>query len=147
MDVLFGKSSEFFTELYDKGLIDATFGYDTELEVGYGFSSISGESSKPEEVYEKTLGYVAKMASKPLDKGAVDVAKRVLIGKNLRRFNSVEHLGNDFIRCFMSDINPFEYSDLVEKVTVKEIEERLKEHFDKDACVLSIIEPLDGDDK
>ena len=147
MEVLFGKSSEFFTELYDKGLIDATFGYETELEVGYGFSSISGESSKPESVYEKTLEYVAKMAAKPLDKEAVDVAKRVLIGKNLRRFNSVERLGNDFIRCFMSDINPLEYSDLVEQVTIEQIEERLKEHFDKEACVLSIIEPLDGDEK
>ena len=87
------------------------------------------------------------MAAKPLDKEAVDVAKRVLIGKNLRRFNSVERLGNDFIRCFMSDINPLEYSDLVEQVTIEQIEERLKEHFDKEACVLSIIEPLDGDEK
>ena len=147
MEVLFGKSSEFFTELYGEGIIDATFGYDTELEVGYGFSSISGESSKPEEVYEKTLEYVAKMAAKPIDKGAVDVAKRVLIGKNLRRFNSVERLGNDFIRCFMSGINPLEYSDLVQQVTIEQIEERLKEHFDTESCVLSIIEPLDGEDK
>ncbi len=147
MEVLFGKSSEFFARLYDDGIIDATFGYDTELEVGYGFSSISGESAKPEVVYEKTLEYVAEMTAKPLDKRAVDVAKRVLIGKNLRRFNSVERLGNDFIRCFMSGINPLEYSDLVEQVTMEQIEKRLKEHFDGEACVLSIIEPMDGDGK
>ncbi|MBE7023392.1 MAG: insulinase family protein [Ruminococcaceae bacterium] len=145
MEVLFGKSGSFFTELYSEGLIDASFGKDSELEVRYGFSSISGETSEPEKVYEKTLAYLEEMKKKPLDMKAVNIAKRVLIGKNLRRFNSVERLGNDFIRCFMSGFNPLEYSELVENVTVEELEARLKEHFDADCCVLSIIEPMDGE--
>ncbi len=143
MEVLFGKSSEFFTELYGEGLIDGSFSKDSELEVRYGFSSISGETAEPEKVYEKTLAYLEKVKSAPLDKDAVDVAKRVLIGKNLRRFNSVERLGNDFIRCFMSGFDPLEYSDLVEKVTMDALEARLKEHFDSECCVMSVIEPLE----
>ncbi len=143
MEVLFGESGEFFTELYGEGLIDGSFGKDSELEVRYGFSSISGETAEPEKVYEKTLGYLEKMKSAALDQGAVDVAKRVLIGQNLRRFNSVERLGNDFIRCFMSGFNPLEYSDIVESITTEELEKRLKEHFDAECCVMSVIEPLE----
>ena len=143
MEVLFGKSSEFFNELYGQGIIDSSFGKDSELEVRYGFSSISGESSQPEKVYEKTLEYLEKAKAEHLDNDGVAVAKRVLIGQNLRRFNSVERLGNDFIRCFMSGFNPLEYSELVEQVTLEELEARLKEHFDPECCVLSIIEPLE----
>ncbi|MBQ9757258.1 MAG: insulinase family protein [Clostridia bacterium] len=143
MEVLFGKSSSFFTELYGEGLIDGSFGKDSELERSYGFSSISGESSKPEEVYKRALEYLTEVKEKPLDKSAVDVAKRVLIGRNLRRFNSVERLGNDFIRSFMNNINPLEYSEIVENVSHQELGERLREHFDEECCTLSIIEPLE----
>ncbi|MBO4941414.1 MAG: insulinase family protein [Clostridia bacterium] len=143
MEVLFGKSSSFFTELYGEGLIDGSFGKDSELERSYGFSSISGESSEPEKVYKRALEYLKEIKKKDLDKGAVDVAKRVLIGRDLRRFNSVERMGNDFIRSFMNDINPLVYSELVENVSLDELKERLCEHFDEDSCTLSIIEPLE----
>lgn len=147
MEVLFGKSSDYFKELYGEGLIDGTFGKDTELERSYGFSSLGGETSDPEAVYEKTIAYLEKIKAQPLDESAVAVAKRVLLGKNLRRFNSVERLGNDFIRCFMNGFNPLEYGDMVEGVTVSELEERLKEHFDEAACVMSVIEPLESEEK
>ncbi|MBR2452884.1 MAG: insulinase family protein [Clostridia bacterium] len=143
MEVLFGKSSSFFTELYGEGLIDGSFGKDSELERSYGFSSISGESSEPETVYKRALEYLKEMKEKDLDKTAVDVAKRVLIGRDLRRFNSVERMGNDFIRSFMNNINPLFYSELVESVSLDELKERLCEHFDEECCTLSIIEPLE----
>ncbi len=147
MEMLFGKSSDYFKDLYGEGLIDGTFGKDTELESSYGFSSLGGETSDPEAVYEKTIAYLEKIKAQPLDESAVAVAKRVLLGKNLRRFNSVERLGNDFIRCFMNGFNPLEYGDMVEGVTVAELEERLREHFDEAACVMSVIEPLESEEK
>lgn len=143
MEVLFGKSSSFFTELYDEGLIDGSFGKDSELERSYGFSSISGESSEPETVYKRALEYLKKMKEKNLDETSVNAAKRVLIGRDLRRFNSVERMGNDFVRSFMNNINPLVYSELVESVGLDELKERLCEHFDEECCTLSIIEPLE----
>ncbi len=143
MEMFFGKSSEFFMILYNEGLIDGSFGKDTELERSYGFSSISGESKDPQAVYERTLQYLEKIKATPIDKTAVDIAKRVIIGRDLRRFDSVERLGNDFIRSFMNGFNPLEYSRLVEGVTVADLEERLKEHFDEECCVLSVVEPLE----
>ena len=147
MEVLFGKSSDYFKDLYGEGLIDGTFGKDTELEKSYGFSSLGGETQDPETVYEKTIAYLEKVKAQPLDESAVAVAKRVLLGKNLRRFNSVERLGNDFIRCFMNGFNPLEYSNIVESITISELEERLNEHFDETACVMSVIEPLESEEK
>ncbi len=143
LEVLFGKSSGFFMELYGEGLIDGSFSKDCELEKYYGFSSISGESKEPETVYERTCEYLRQVKKGNLDPEAIAVAKRVLIGQNLRRFNSVEKLGNDFIRSFMNGINPLNYNDLVESITAEELEIRLREHFDEEACTLSIVEPLE----
>jgi len=148
LEVLFGKSSSFFMELYGEGLIDGSFSKDSELEMSYGFSSVNGESKDPDEVYKRTLEYIRKMKEEKLDAEAVAVAKRVLIGQNLRRFNSVEMLGNDFIRCFMNGVDPLKYNDMVEKVTMEELEERFREHFDEACCTMSVIDPLEeqGDD-
>ena len=146
MEILFGKSSEFFMELYSEGLIDATFDKDTEIEKSYGFSSISGESNKPKEVYERVIRFIEKMKSAKLDKEDVERSKRVLIGKELRKYNSVEKIGNDFIRAFMNDFDPMEFNSIVEEITAEELEARLKEHFDAESCVLSVIEPIGDED-
>ena len=143
LEVLFGKSSDFFMELYGEGLIDGSFSKDSELEKHYGFSSVSGESKDPDSVYKRVLEYLEKSKNEKLDEQAVAVAKRVLIGQNLRRFNSVENLGNDFIRSFMNGIDPLTYNDLVEKVTLEELELRLREHFDENCCTMSVIDPLE----
>jgi len=143
-EVLFGKSSEFFMSLYSEGLIDGTFGADCELEKKYGFSTVTGESKDPDEVYRRVLKHLEEVKAKGLSEADVSRAKRVLIGKNLRDYNSVEKIGNNFIRCFMNGINPFEFQHTAEVVKMSELKARLEEHFTEENSVLSVIEPLEG---
>ena len=74
----------------------------------------------------------------------IERAKRVLIGRSLRKYNSVEKIGNDFIRGFMNGFEPFEYSSIVENITKDELAARLCGHYDENLAVLSVIEPSDG---
>ncbi len=143
MKVLFGRSSEFYMKLYEQGLIDGSFGTDVEFEKSYGFSSMSGESNEPQKVFELVLDHIKNVKKSGLDADAVERAKRVLIGKNLKDYNSVEKIGNDFIRCFMDEINPLDYSELVEEITSENLTERLFEHFTEENTVLSVVEPLE----
>ncbi len=142
-EILFGKSSDFFMKLYSEGLIDSSFGKDCEFEKKYGFSSITGESKDPDVVYERVMGYLENVKASGLSEEDIVRGKRVLLGKNLRIYNSVENIGNDFIRCFMNGINPFEYGDAVNSVTADDLMRRLNDHFDKNSAVLSVIEPLE----
>ena len=140
-ELLFGRSTEFFMELYSEGLIDGTFDKDCELEKSYGFSSVSGESNDPKAVLARVLEYVEKMKTQPLSDADIDRAKKILIGKELRKYNSVESIGNDFIRAFMNGFEPMEYSRIVREITADELSARLAEHFDRECCVLSVVEP------
>ena len=143
VEVLFGKSSEFFMSLYSEGLIDGSFSKDSEIEKRYGFSSVTGESKDPDQVYRRVLEHIENVKKSGLSEQDIKRAKRVIIGKNLRGYNSVEKIGNDFIRAFMNNINPFELSHVVEEMSKRVLEARLCEHFTEEASVLSVIEPLE----
>lgn len=141
IELMFGKSSDFYMKLYSEGLIDGSFDKDTELEKSYGFTSISGESSEPEAVLERVLEYIEELKSTPLNSESIERVKKLLIGRELRKYDSVEGIGNDFIRAFMNGFDPTEYTQVVENITAEELDGRLCEHFDRDCCVLSIVEP------
>ncbi len=143
LNLLFGKSSKFFMDVYEEGLIDSSFSSDAELEKKYGFSSVSGESKSPKTVYERVLKRIEFVKKTGIDETELNRVKRVLIGANLRGYNDVERIGNNFIRAFMSDINPFEYEETVEAITRKDLEKRLETHFTEENSVLSVIEPLE----
>ena len=142
LSLLFGKSSSFFIKLYEEGLIDGSFSADAEIEKRYGFSSVSGESKNPKEVYKRVLKRIEEVKNTGIDEDELERIKRVMIGSNLREYNDVERIGNNFIRAFMSDINPFESNEVVQSITKKQLEERLSEHFTEEGSVLSVIEPL-----
>lgn len=142
LEVLFGKSGSFFTELYSEGLIDGSFDKDCEIEKRYGFSSITGESRDPDEVYGRVLKHLESVKQNGICDEDIMRAKRILIGRNLADYNSVEHIGNNFIRAFMNEINPFEFNHVTEEIKKSELEARLCEHFDEAAAVLSVVEPM-----
>ena len=143
LSLLFGKSSEFFIKLYEEGLIDGSFSADSEIEKKYGFSSVSGESKDPKAVYKKVMERIEKVKKEGLDNGEISRIKKVLIGSNLRGYNDVERIGNNFIRDFMAGINPFEYEEIAEKITKDDLAKRLNEHFVSDGAVLSVVEPFE----
>lgn len=53
LECLFGRASNFYTDVYENGLIDETFAYDFSLEKGYGFALIGSDSSQPDQLAEK----------------------------------------------------------------------------------------------
>ena len=141
LEMYFGQSGSFYMTLYDKGLINTSFTKETELEKTYGFTAVSGESKFPEKVYSFVKEYIEKCREKDIDKDDMLRAKRVLIGKNLKMYNSVEKIGNSFIKSFFNGENPLNYNEITESITAEELKERFLEHFDTKNCVLSVIKP------
>ena len=143
LEAVFGKTSDFYMELYEEGLIDNSFDAETESTKAYGFTLIGGESSNPKQVYEKIKEKLLDIQKTGIPEEDLKRAKKVLISGSIRMFNSVERMGNAFIRQLLAGYNPLEFGDMVEKVTDQEVMDRLKEHFDTQNCVLSIVKPVD----
>ena len=141
LQMYFGQSSDFYMTLYDKGLINASFSKETEFEKSYGFTAFSGESKYPQKVYTFIKEYIEDCKKKDIDEDALLRAKRILIGKNLKMYNSVEKIGNSFIKSFFNGENPLIYNEIAKTITAKELKERFVNHFDTENCVLSVIKP------
>lgn len=142
LEVLFGKSSDFYLSLYEEGLIDRSFSKEADIQVMYGYSAIGGDSRDPYAVYDRVKKYLDSVMSSGLNDETIERVKKVMLGRNLRIFNSVEYMGNDFIRCALCGCDPLGYEKALREITKSDLTARLHEHFDTKNCVMSVISPL-----
>lgn len=128
LDVLFGKSSENYNQLYNDGLVDETFSFDYTQEQGFGFAMVGGDTNNPDQLAEQ----LEKMLMEAKNGNAVteeqlERAKRKKIGTFLRAVNSPEYIANQFTRYAFNDMNLFDVVPTLEKITLQDIQALAKE--------------------
>lgn len=122
LECLFGRASDFYTEVYEGGLIDESFAYDFSLEKGYGFALIGSDSKDPDKLVEAIKNELKKAEdSSYFNAEAVERIKRKKIGFFLRALNSMEFIANQFTRYEFNDMNLFDAVPTIEKITVEDI--------------------------
>lgn len=139
--MLFKKGSNLYEDLYMQGLINENFGAGFSSQVDYAFSIIAGDSKEPKKVKEIILDYIEKSKKEGLSKEEFERTKKKKIGSFIKCFDSINFIGNSFISYVFKDINLLDYLDIIKDITFEEVEERLKEHFKEEYCVISIVEP------
>lgn len=139
--MLFKKGSKLYEDLYMQGLINENFGAGFSSQVDYAFSIIAGDSKEPKKVKEIILHYIEKSKKEGLSKEEFERTKKKKIGSFIKCFDSINFIGNSFISYVFKDINLLDYLDIIKDITFEEVEERLKEHFKEEYCVISIVEP------
>ncbi len=136
IELLFGKSSAFYEELYNQGLINNGFSYEYEAVPMYAYTALMGESTDPYAVRDA----IARTAKAPvITDEALNKVKKSLIGRYLRQFNGVEWLANNIMSMLLYDINVFDYIDLVGAVTVDTLMARAAEHFTDDKLCINVV--------
>ncbi|MDM5327913.1 pitrilysin family protein [Neobacillus sp. CF12] len=122
LDLMFGKSSDNYTQLYNDGLIDETFSYDYTQEQGFGFAMIGGDTENPEKLTDqlKDMLFQAKNGT-TFTEEQLDRAKKKKIGGFLRAVNSPEYIANQFTRYAFNDMNLFDVVPTLEKITLNDV--------------------------
>jgi predicted Zn-dependent peptidase len=122
LECLFGRASEFYTDVYENGLIDESFAYDFTLEKGFGFALVGSDSPDPDALVEKIL-HTVNHANKIFNEEAIERIKRKKIGFFLRALNSLEYIANQFTRYKFNDMNLFDAVPVIEKITLEDVKE------------------------
>ncbi len=138
LDMLAGKSSEMYNELYEQGLINDSFSASYEGERDYGFSAMGGESPNPELVQEIIL---KGLASANLTEQEFQRCKKVQKGQFLRMFNSVDRLSHSFVTNLFKGIDLFNFLDVCDSITLQDVQARLQRHLVSENAGISIIKP------
>ena len=142
-DILFGRSSTFYNELYAEGLISGSFGCWSEHNRAYSFNSVSGESRDPEEVYRRFCEYMETVKRSGISEEDFERARRVLYSQLVKSFDSTEEIANNFLGYIFDGGDIFDFVDIVAALTREDVMTYLRAMFQTPYYTLAVIEPLD----
>lgn len=141
LELIFGKGSKLYNELYREGLINQSFSCEYAPQESYAYTMIEGQSPNPEKVYEKVNSRISELKKTGLCEADFDRIKKVIWGDYIRSFNDIEGYAHTFITMELMGINYFDYYDEYQKITFSDILKRFSEQFSEDLCVMSEIQP------
>ncbi|MCX8130119.1 MAG: insulinase family protein [Clostridia bacterium] len=142
LEMIMGRSSGLYNEMYEEGLINSTFEFDYTIEENYAFSMFGGESVDPLKVRERISGAIKDIKSKGLDKDSYERIKRAMTGRFIKQLNSVERISHTFISVYFRGVNMFDYYEVYDKITFEYINDVFSDHFNLNNLALSVIKPV-----
>lgn len=141
LEMLTGRSSNLYEELYESGLITSPLGVDITLEKEYAFFNISGESREVDKVIEKIKNAITNMKNNGIDEETFLRIKKRLLGDYIRQFNSVDKIAHMFMANIFRGVDIFEYVNAYEDIEISDIEEVMNKYFDFEKEAVSIVKP------
>ncbi|MBD7983592.1 insulinase family protein [Sporosarcina sp. Sa2YVA2] len=144
LDILFGRTSEFYTTAYAEHLIDETYNYDFTFEKGFGFAMIGSDTEKPDELeatIKKTIN--AQKTEWTITKEDLDRSCKRRIGQFMRSLNSIEFISNQFTQYNFNGMNLFDVVPALEKMTLNDLKEAFQTVNNEEShSVMTIIPPV-----
>ena len=139
LNMIIGKSSKLYKELYEEGILFVTPSLDYEFAKGYAHILITGQSPKPEKVYEKFKERVAEMKNSPIDSKEFNRIKKRVYGGYVKEYNDTADIARMFLADFFKEINSFDYLEEMTTINEQYVEQVLKNVFDDTKMVISVI--------
>jgi predicted Zn-dependent peptidase len=141
LEMIFARSEPLYSELYQEGLIDERFSAGYTAEITYGYTLIGGSTKDPDRLQEKLLAGIRRVKEKGLQKESFIRHKRKARGRFLRSFNSLEFVANNYLDYRFREIDFFEVPDVLETITIEDLEKHLHEHLREGQHAVSIVKP------
>lgn len=128
-DLLFGRHTDFYEQMYAEGLINQEFGASYEIEREFALAMISGETQQPEAVEDRVRRHLAKIAEKGLDVADFEMVRASMAGKMLKRLNSPDSLGTMICISSLQGVQAFDYFTACGTITFDEVDRVFREVF------------------
>ena len=139
LNMIIGKSSNLYKELYDNGDIYGVPSLDYEFSKGYAHIVISGQSKNPELVYEKIKKEINNIKENGVNKEDFDRIKKMIYGDYVKEYNEVADIARMFLSDYFKGINSFDYLEEIETINEQYTESILKNLFDEEKMVISVV--------
>ncbi len=141
LDLLLGKSSQLYDELYNKQLIDDSFEYAYTAKPQYAFAEISVETENYEEFLTELKHGIAQAKKHGVSIEEFERIKKSYIGSIIRVFNNIENLTNMTVHQYFNGITVFDYYDVLNSITINDITTAFSTLYEEEYCVTSILKP------
>ena len=133
LECTFGKSSQYYENLFDSGLIDNSFFYDYTQEYGFGFGMIGGDTREPDQLAQEIKSILFEVKEgRFLTEEKLDAVKKKRIGGYLRSLNSLESIANQFTRYAFNQMELFDVVTVLEELTVGEVNDAVSQLIEEE---------------
>ena len=139
LNMIIGKSSELYKELYENGDLLSQPDFDYEFSDEYAHILISGQSKNPQKIQDKIKETVEKYKNEGLDTEHFERIKKKIYGDYVVEYNNVADIARMFLADKMKQINSFDYIEEYNSVTKEYTEEILKNVLKSDNMIMSVI--------
>ncbi len=139
LNIIMGRSSKLYKELYNEGLIYSGASLDYEFSKTYAHILIAGQSTDPEKLYEKFKVRVKELIEHGIDENDFERNKKMIYGGYVREYNDVTDIARMFLADYFKGINSFDYIEEINSINVEYLNQVLKDVFKENKMVLSIV--------
>ena len=139
LNLLIGRSSELYKNLYNEGIIYEQPSLDYEFSKTYAHVIITGQSTNPEVLYERFKKQVEKFKTNGINEKDFNRMKKMIYGGYIKEFNDVVDEARMFLSDYFKGINSFDYIEEIEGINVEYLKQVLHNVFKEDKMVLSIV--------
>lgn len=139
LNMLIGKSSNLYNELYKEGYLLSKPDLEYEFGNEYSHVLIGGQSKNPQKVYEKIAEKIQEMKNNDINVQEFERIKKKIYGDYAVEYNNVADIGRMFTSDYIKGINSFEYMDKFEEIDAEYAKQVLKEIFTEDKMIMSVI--------
>ena len=139
LNIIVGKSSKLYKELYETGIVMAPLDLDYEFSKQYAHIAISGQSNEPERVMKELKKEIEKLKKEGLEKQQFERIKKKIYGDYVTEYNDISGVARMLMADYFKGINSFEYIENHKQVTKEYAEKILREIFDENKMVISIV--------
>ena len=139
LNMLIGKSSNLYNELYKEGYLLSQPDLEYEFGNEYSHVLIGGQSKDPQKVYEKIAEKIQEMKNNDINVQEFNRIKKKIYGDYAVEYNNVADIGRMFTSDYIKGINSFEYMDKFEEIDAEYAKQVLKEIFTEDKMIMSVI--------
>lgn len=139
LEAVCGKTTPFYTELLESGLCNTSF--DCEYFAGYGYAAwiFTGETPDARAVEEKLVGRIRELQKTGIaEKDFLRIRKK-LYGRTVMQFNDIDAIANGMVAAHFRGESIFDDAEILENLTVDEVNARLCSAIDTDCRSLAVI--------
>ena len=139
LNMLIGKSSNLYNELYKEGYLLSQPDIEYDFGNEYSHVLIGGQSKNPQKVYEKIAEKIQEMKNNDINVREFERIKKKIYGDYAVEYNNVADIGRMFASDYIKGINSFEYMDKFEEIDAEYAKQVLNEIFTEDKMIMSVI--------
>lgn len=139
LDAICGKTTPFYNELVDSGLVNTSFDWEYFYGYGYAATIFTGETSDARAVEQKLVERIRSLQESGISEADFERIRKKHYGRAVMQFNDIEAIANSMVASHFREESVFDDAEILQNLTLEEVNARLRTAIDVNCRSLTVI--------